>query len=150
MKNIFSNKYFILLSRLLLGVVFIIASIDKISTPEIFALNVGAYKLMPVFLVNLAALIIPWLELVCGIFLIGGYYVRSSSLLLSGLCVIFIIAITAALSRGLKIDCGCFGPEYNSPVSWMRVIEDICLLVISVHIFFSTNTLSINEGDMTD
>lgn len=149
MKNIFSNKYFILLSRLILGVVFIIASIDKISIPDIFALNVQAYKLLPVFLVNLAALIIPWVELICGIFLIGGYYVRSSSLLLSGLCLIFIIALTAALSRGLKIDCGCFGPEHNSPVSWMRIIEDICLLVLSAHIFFYTNTLAINEGEMT-
>ena len=149
MKNIFSNKYFLLLSRLLLGVVFIIASIDKISAPEVFALNVQAYKLLPVFLVNLAALIIPWVELVCGIFLIGGNYIRSSSLLLSGLCLVFIIALTAALSRGLKIDCGCFGPEHNSPVSWMRVIEDICLLVLGVNIFFSTNTLAINEGETT-
>ncbi len=149
MRNIFANEYFLLLSRLLLGVVFIIASIDKINTPEIFALNVEAYKLMPVFFVNLAALIIPWLELVCGIFLIGGYYVRPSSLLLSGLCVLFIIALTAALFRGLQIDCGCFGTEHNSPISWMRVIEDICLLVLGVHIFFSTNTMAINEREMT-
>ena len=135
MKNILSNKYVILLSRLILGSVFIVAAIDKIAFPDAFAANVIAYKLIPYSLVNLFALIIPWLELFCGIFLVGRVFPRSSSFLVSGLLTIFTIAMITALVRGLKIDCGCFSAEHNSPVSWMRVLEDIGLLLFAVHIF---------------
>ncbi|MDI6766592.1 MAG: MauE/DoxX family redox-associated membrane protein [Bacteroidota bacterium] len=135
MKKIFSNKYLLLFSRLILGVIFIVASIDKIALPELFALNVQAYKILPISLVNIIALIIPWMELICGIFLISGVFVRSSSVILSGLLVVFIILIFSALLRGLKIDCGCFGSA-NTPVSWMRIIEDFGLLLLGFHIFY--------------
>lgn len=135
MKKILSNRYLLLLSRLILGVFFIVASIEKIAFPELFALNVQAYKILPTSLVNITALIIPWMELICGIFLISGAFVRSSSVILSGLLVMFIILIFSALLRGLKIDCGCFGPT-STPVSWMRIIEDIGLLFLGFHIFY--------------
>ncbi len=135
MKQIFSNKYLLLFSRIILGVVFIFASIEKIAFPELFALNVQAYKILPTSLVNITALIVPWMELICGIFLISGVFVRSSSVILSGLLVVFIILIFSALLRGLKIDCGCFGST-STPVSWIRIIEDIGLLILGFHIFY--------------
>lgn len=135
MKSILSNRYIIFISRLVLGSVFIIASIDKIVAPEAFAANVQAYRLVPFSLVNIFALAIPWVELVCGIFLIAGVFIRSSSILLSILLCVFIVAIVSALLRGLSIDCGCFGVEHTSPVSWIRVWEDIGLMILGIHIF---------------
>jgi len=150
MKNILSNKYLLLLSRVILGLVFVIASVDKIAVPEVFALNVQAYKVLPLPLVNIMALIIPWVELLCGIFLISKTYVRSSSILLSALLCIFIIMLASAITRGLTIDCGCFGASHSSPVSWSRVLEDIGLLLLGVHIlYFSERVVKLNTGEIT-
>jgi len=135
MKSILSSKYLVFLSRLCLGLVFIVASIEKIAIPEMFAANVEAYQIMPAPIINIIALIIPWIELLCGIFLISGFFLRSSSLMVSALLVAFIFLLSWAILRGLHIDCGCFGVGGGSEVSWIRVIEDVFLLFLSVHIF---------------
>lgn len=128
-----SNKYLLLVVRLFLGSMFIVASIDKIAAPDAFAANIVAYKLVPYALVNAMALFTAWLELLCGIFLVGGVYLRGSSALVSAMLVVFIIAIASALLRELKIDCGCFGKEHATPVSWMKVLEDVGLLVLALY-----------------
>ena len=130
-----TNKYLVLAARCVLGVVFIIASIDKIAAPDAFAASIEAYKLTPYVFINILSIVIPWMELCCGIFLIGGVYMRGSSMLLSLLLSVFIIAIMTALLRGLKIDCGCFGKEHATPVSWMKVVEDIGLFILGVYLF---------------
>jgi uncharacterized membrane protein YphA (DoxX/SURF4 family) len=135
MESILRNPYILLISRLVLGIVFIIASVDKIYNPDAFAASIEAYKLMPYSIINILAVIIPWMELFCGIFLLGGVYVRGSSSLLSILLVVFMFAIISALVRELKIDCGCFGKEHATPVTWMKVVEDIGLFVLGIHLF---------------
>jgi putative oxidoreductase len=136
MKRILTHNVLLLTARYILGLVFIIASVEKIAIPELFAANIQAYQVMPMIAINLIALVIPWLELICGIFLLSGVFVRSSSLLLSLLLGMFIILIILAILQGLKIDCGCFGSSHESPVGWMRVLEDIGLLVIGLYIFY--------------
>jgi len=136
MKNILSNQYLLLISRLIIGLVFIVASIEKIAIPEMFAANIEAYEIIPLPLVNVAALLIPWIELLCGIFLISGFYLRSSSIIVSALLVAFIFLLSWAIFRGLHIDCGCFGVGGGGEVSWMRVLEDFLMLFLSVHIFY--------------
>ena len=138
MKRILFNKTLIVASRFVLGIVFIVASIEKIAVPEIFAANIQAYQTMPTVFINLIALIIPWMELICGIFLLGGVFVRSSSLMLSVLLVMFILLIAFAMIRGLKIECGCFGASHGSPVGWMRIIEDIGLLLLGLYLYFAS------------
>ncbi len=136
MASMLSNKYLILGARIVLGLVFIIASIDKIAFPDAFAANIQAYGLTPYPLVNLMALILPWLELICGIFLLTGVLVRSSAAIISALLVIFIVAIVIALVRDLKIDCGCFGKDHLTPIGWDRVLEDIGLLLLGIYLYF--------------
>lgn len=130
------NRYVELSARYLLGIIFIVASIDKISSPEAFAASIHAYRLSPELFDNLLALLIPWIELVCGILLMSGVKVRASSFILSVLLLLFMVAITAALMRGLKIDCGCFGKEHLTPVSWQKVGEDMGLFIVGLYLFF--------------
>ncbi len=136
MRTILEKRYLIFASRALLAVVFIFASLDKLVMPEAFASSIQGYALLPLPIVNLAALVIPWLELLCGLFLLTGVRIRSSALLLVTLLCIFAIAMMAALARGLAIDCGCFGKAYVTPVSWARVAEDLGLIVLGLHCVF--------------
>lgn len=130
-----ANKYIVFVARAVLGCVFVVAAIDKIAAPEAFAANIAAYKLIPYALVNLIALVVPWMELLCGVFLIGGVYRRGSAAILSVLLAVFMVAMVSALLRELKIDCGCFGKAHASPVSWMRVLEDAGLFLLGVYIY---------------
>ncbi len=134
MKALLSHRVLLLFSRTVLGIVFVLAGMDKIAFPDAFAASVEAYKLVPYGAVNIVALILPWLELICGIFLLGGEYLRGSSAVLSSLLVVFVFGIMSAMMRGLKIDCGCFGKEHATPVSWMKVVEDTGLFLLGIHI----------------
>jgi len=127
--RVLSHPVALLACRLLLGTVFVIAAIPKIARPESFATAIEAYEMIPLAVVNIAAILFPWIELACGLFLIAGVYVRPGAALLGILLTVFIVAITTAVLRGLNINCGCFGESGGSAVGWNRVLEDIVLLV---------------------
>jgi len=146
MTTFLASRWVLLLSRMILGIVFIVASIDKIAVPDAFAESILAYRIIPYPLVNLAALLIPWIELICGVLLVSGVRVRPSALLASGLLAVFIIAIVSALLRELKIDCGCFGKDHATPVSWMKVAEDIGLLLLGVHALLFSREITPPDG----
>lgn len=109
MKNFYSNKYLLLVIRIILGFVFIYAGAEKISDPEEFAISISNYRLLSTATVNFFAITLPWIELVAGILLIFGIAVKENSSILFSMLLVFTIAIVISLFRGLSIDCGCFG-----------------------------------------
>ncbi len=140
MKKIFENKYAVITARIVLGAVFMYASFDKMSNPAAFADIIDNYRILPFQLVNALAIFLPWLEFITGLFLLTGKWVKGSLLIYTVLLVIFIFALGQALLRGLDISCGCFSvkPSSTSDV-WLRIIEDIILLFISVNLYRFTS-----------
>ena len=96
----------ILFSSDILGGVFIIASLDKISNPEAFETAISNYHVMPFGLENLLALILPWLEFLAGVCIIAGIMVDGAAIMIIIMNMVFIIAISQALARGISIECG--------------------------------------------
>jgi putative oxidoreductase len=137
LNRIRNAPYFAAALRLILGGIFLYASVEKIADPAAFAQSVQNYRLISVELTNLVGIILPWLELYSALFLILGLFNRASSAILSLLLLIFLIALTSAVTRGLDIDCGCYGSGTN--VSWSRIMEDLLLLAIALHLFFFPN-----------
>ena len=115
-----------------MGFIFVYAAVTKISDPESFSQSVYNYKLLPLFLVNILAVLFPWIELVAGILLIFGISVKENSAILSVLLVIFIAAIVISLFRGLDIDCGCFGTVDGAKVGIVNILENIGLLLLGI------------------
>jgi hypothetical protein len=138
LNKLFTQKYFASLVRIVLGAIFIYASMDKIANMPDFAKVIFYYRILPVQLVNLLAIFLPWLEFVLGVFLIIGKFERASLLVYSAMIVVFIIALSQALIRGLDISCGCFSvdPSSTSDV-WLRIIEDIVVLFFSVNLYLN-------------
>jgi uncharacterized membrane protein YphA (DoxX/SURF4 family) len=150
MKKLFENKHFQLITRMILGAVFMYASFDKLANAQAFADVISNYKMLPVQLVNPLAIFLPWVELITGLFLITGKWVKGSLLIYTTLLVIFIIALAQALLRGLDISCGCFSvkPSSTSEV-WLRLIEDIVLLFVSVYLYkYIPGTQNKNEIEL--
>jgi putative oxidoreductase len=129
MREILSNRYLLLASRFVLGMVFLVAAVPKIAQPEAFAVSIEAYEILPTAVVNIVAVVVPWVELLCAVFLIGGARVRPSAALLGAMLLVFIVAISIAVLRGLNINCGCYGGSVGTPVGWGKVLEDVALLV---------------------
>jgi uncharacterized membrane protein YphA (DoxX/SURF4 family) len=141
MKKILFNKYLILIFRLIIGFIFIYASIWKIVDPESFARSIENYHLFPVAIINLIALILPWLELLLGFFIILGLFLRTTSLLVSILMSFFTILVLSVIFRNLDISCGCYSSSYGSTqIGWNKFLENLALTLISLMIYLSANS----------
>jgi uncharacterized membrane protein YphA (DoxX/SURF4 family) len=135
-EKLLKHKTVILSCRIILGSVFIFASIDKIFHPEAFAAILHNYKLLPDILIYTPALFLPWIELIGGSFLIAGIFTRGSAFILNSLLLIFIMAITINLIRGINFDCGCFStiPGENGS-TYFLLIRDMILLIPGAMIY---------------
>ena len=124
------NKYyghFFLIIRLLLGGMWVWASLDKIQDPAQFSRDIANYHVMPFGLENLSAIVVPWLELLIGIGLIIGVMVDGAALISFSLMLLFIVLISQAILRGFNIECGC-GLKEGQLVGWEKILENIVFL----------------------
>jgi rhodanese-related sulfurtransferase len=139
------SPYLAMAGRLVLGVIFIQFALSKIMRPAVFALNVVEYGLMPAWGVNLWALVLPWAELVCGLFLILGIRTRAAATLIGGMNLIFIVGLVNAILMGLPINCGCVG-EAGEPVNWWKVAKNTGMLLMAVQIFLYDRFFVLDRG----
>jgi len=123
-----------LLLRVYLAGVFIYASLHKINFPAEFADNIAGYLLVPYWMVNPLAVFMPWLELVCGLFLLSGVRVRAAVLFVCGMLVMFTLAVIAALVLDTPISCGCF-QSAGEAISWWTVARDLAWLGMGIHVY---------------
>jgi len=125
------------IARMVLGVIFIYASLDKIIHPQAFAQAVFNYQLLPDSFINLTALILPWLELILGCCLIFNRWMPGTSVISITLLTVFMAAILFNLSRGLDISCGCFStnPEEGS-MNRLTLIRDASFLIPAIYLVF--------------
>ena len=131
MINFSQRSVIALLCRVILGIVLIYASIDKIVHPAEFAKAIGNYNVLPFGLENLLGIILPVLELLVGTCLVLGIMIDGSAIIAGGMMVVFIIAISQALFRGIDINCGCFKVTVENgghQVGIRRIIEDFIYL----------------------
>ena len=144
LKKYFTHPWLVLFVRLLLGGLFIIASLDKIADPLAFDRSILNYKVIEEPLAMAVATVLPWLELLCGLGLIAGILHRGSALLISFLIVVFTALVISALIRGLDISCGCFSQDPQaSKIGIQKVIENTGMFLLSI---YTLATISIEVG----
>jgi putative oxidoreductase len=119
----------------LVGLMFVLASLHKIASPAQFAGIVDNYRILPPLFVNFVAVVLPWVELLCGMLLLAAVARGGAAIVIAGLTFVFIMAISFNIARGLDFDCGCFGSGHTPP--WRLLIRDIGLLFCCVPAFFA-------------
>ena len=95
--------------RIIIGGIFLISGLAKISDPIRFMLTLREFSLFPEIIILFAAIYLPWLEFILGLFILLGILYRTSSLILACLNLSFTLAILSLILRGIEVDCGCFG-----------------------------------------
>lgn len=131
----FTHRYLALAFRLYIAGLFIYAGMYKINYTAEFAETIASYRMIPYWGVNLMAVILPWIELVCGILLAAGVRARSAALIIGSMMLVFTIGIAINLLRGSPISCGCFS-TLEDPISWQTLVRDLIWLAMIVHILF--------------
>lgn len=138
MRRIVDNDLLTMMVRLVVGITFIYASYYKIIEPGDFAKSIWYYHLVPGSLINLIAIVLPWLELICGLALIFGIAYRGSLFLVTVMTVVFVAAIASAIARGIDLDCGCFkAAKSSSESTWNSLMFDVALLVLLAQLYLS-------------
>jgi uncharacterized membrane protein YphA (DoxX/SURF4 family) len=126
------------LLRIALGLIFLCASWQKIADPQDFAQIVANYRLLPALWVNWVALVLPWIEAVCGLMLICGKLVAGAALTVATLMAVFMAAFTISLYRGLDISCGCFSlTEKGRQALHFYLIRDALILGMGLWVLYA-------------
>jgi len=99
----------IVFARIIIGAIFLISGLAKISDPVRFILTLREFRLFPEEIVPLTAVWLPWLELLLGLCVLAGLLHRTAALLLACMNAGFLAAILSVIARGIVVDCGCFG-----------------------------------------
>jgi uncharacterized membrane protein YphA (DoxX/SURF4 family) len=135
-------------ARLYIGGLFVYASWHKIVHPELFALDVATYDILPLVLVNPMAIILPYVEFIAGVMLIVGFRTRAGAVLVTGMLIMFTIALALALAKGLDVACGCFASQAmeEDPISRMTLLRDFLWILLAVYILiFHRNGVGIDR-----
>lgn len=113
--------------RLVLGAVFVYAAYTKLRQPWLlFALSIDSYQLLPEWMVYAVARTLPWLELLLGVLLMAGVWLRYLSIVAAAILALFFTVMVLSYFRGAAIDCGCFG--VGEPLSAKTLARDGVLL----------------------
>ncbi len=123
--------------QIALGVIFLVAAWPKIVDPPSFAHMIYNYHVLPSGLINITALTMPWLEILVGLCLVLGIWVKPARWLVAAMLIVFILAIAFNLMRDNAIDCGCFdvsaaGKTHEERLRdmWLVILRDIGMLLM--------------------
>lgn len=125
------SRWLRLFLRLALGAIFVYAAWTKLRQPwQLFASSIDAYGLLPMWAVKLEARVLPWGELLLGLLLVSGRFLRTASIAASLLLLGFFAVMVRTYASGIQIECGCFGP--GDVISIRSLARDGTLLLASL------------------
>lgn len=136
--------------RLVVGGLFILAGVLKILGPEKFATDVSNYRLVPHALINLVAILVPWIEVVAGVCVLAGVWLRAAAQVVTGMTVVFFFVIVSALARGLNIECGCFGTVGGKHVGLVNLAIDSALFCLAILLLRRTPDRPTTDADAAE
>ena len=138
LRTFLASPWATLVSRLVLGGVFLVAGATKILDPGSLAASIRTYELgLPEWFVTFSAYSLPYLEVLIGLYLIIGLFTKISAWVTNALMFVFLVALLQGAARGLEIDCGCFGAAAGGEESTslpLAIARDVGLLALGLHV----------------
>lgn len=124
------RRWLLIAGRFALAVVFLWAAIAKLRDPwMIFAMELDQMHVLPASSVTFVARTLPWFELLLGLLMVGGVWMRYTATLSTAVLVGFFTLMIVLYVRGFQGDCGCFGPgEQLGPKTLAR---DFALVLLA-------------------
>jgi uncharacterized membrane protein YphA (DoxX/SURF4 family) len=132
------------LARLLVGGDWLYAGALKLPHPDTSVTAVRSYQLLPADLAETVGHVLPVLEIVVGGCLVLGLLTRVVGGVSALMQLAFVVGIVSVWSRGIAIDCGCFGnggadPDAFGKYPW-EIARDTGLLALSLLLVWRPHT----------
>jgi uncharacterized membrane protein YphA (DoxX/SURF4 family) len=108
-RSLTGNVWIGLAFRVILAAVLIYAGVIKVFEPDGARNAILAYRIFDADLATFLGWALPIAEIVIGLLLLVGLFVRWAGLATALLMMGFVIGIASVWMRGYNIDCGCFG-----------------------------------------
>src|SRR5579872_6318474 len=88
--------------RIVLGAIFVYAAWTKLRDSwALFAMAIDSYQLLPLRMVEWVAKTLPWVELLIGVLLIAGRWMRASAAGASLMLLVFFSLMIRAYAKGM-------------------------------------------------
>jgi len=134
------------LASLLLGIVWLKSATAHLGNPYYFLDTTYRYELVGELPGKMIAMLLPCLQLMLGICLVGRVMISGALILSSATFVSLLTAQCLVVSRGLAIDCGCFGAAMGNPVRRSSIALTATLAVIAAAAVLCRRQLSIKDA----
>jgi uncharacterized membrane protein YphA (DoxX/SURF4 family) len=118
--------------RVALGLLLIVTGALKIGHAPDLAAAIAGFRLLPPEIVEPMALILPWLEVFLGCYLVAGLFTRVVGWITVLQFVVYAGVIASAVLRNIPANCGCFGPGDTAVADWPHVAFDLALAVLAL------------------
>lgn len=127
-----SGTLFLIISRILLGGLFLYAGFSKAADPDGFIADIARFQLLPEWAISPLAIYLPFLEILTGLALLSGVFYLGALFLANGMLVMFSSGLSLAWWRGLDITCGCFGKGFGDlPLHW-ALLRNVVLISLGL------------------
>ena len=124
----------VLVVRVVLGAIFLVAGASKVGHAAEFAQQIAAFRLLPQPVIAPMALVLPFLELLLGGYLVIGLFTRVAAWIAALLLLAFDGAIASAVVRGMTLNCGCFGTHDTTVTTWAEVARDAVFVLLALFV----------------
>jgi uncharacterized membrane protein YphA (DoxX/SURF4 family) len=125
-------NWLVLVLRVAIGGIFIVAGASKVGHAPLFAAQIAGFRILPEAVVAPLAVMLPFLEILLGGYLIVGFFTRVAAWAAVVLLAVFDLAIASAVVRGLTVSCGCFGPNDATVTTWSEVARDAIFVALAL------------------
>jgi hypothetical protein len=140
------EAFIVLVARFSLGIFFLPSALGKLANQRSFIRGVVAYQILPKRIARTFGLVLPWIELILAIALIGGIALFITGLATACLLICFITAVIINLRRGREIACSCYGIAGTQMISWGNVVRNVLLLLLVTPIIgFAPNVFRLDQ-----
>lgn len=92
--------------------------------------------MLPYWMVNITAVVLPWLEFWTGVLVLMGILVRACIVMQGSLLVLFILVTGLNIARGVEFYCGCFSEgTIASGIGNWHIMFNVLWLLTAIALF---------------
>ncbi len=104
--------------------------------PQALADAIVGFEIIPESIALEAAIMLIWLELFCGIFMILGLWARATVIVITGMLTLFQIGLISVVIRGIEVNCGCFGQFSEMTIGWGTIIRNMVQILFCASLLY--------------
>jgi uncharacterized membrane protein YphA (DoxX/SURF4 family) len=125
-------NWLVLVLRVVIGGIFVVAGASKVGHAALFAAQIAGFRILPEAVIAPLAVMLPFLEILLGGYLIVGLFTRVTAWVAVVLLAVFDLAIASAVVRGMTVSCSCFGPNDATVTTWSEVARDAIFVALAL------------------